>query len=161
MPDAPSLNALKDIHLPTPIASWPLAPGWYVLFGILFLSAAWLLVLLRTHQQKTKAKKEALTLLKQYHQHYKDSPNASLISAQINALLKRVALAYYPRQTVAHLQEEAWLDFLNQTSHGIDFQTMRTLLLTTPYQMHSQESLEPLFQGAKKWIEQRRRPCLK
>lgn len=38
MANTDPLAQLKDIHLPTPIGWWPLAPGWYILMGlILFL----------------------------------------------------------------------------------------------------------------------------
>ena len=39
------LSQLADIHLPYPVSFWPLAPGWWVLIGILVVIAIWMLVL--------------------------------------------------------------------------------------------------------------------
>lgn len=154
------LAQLKDIHLPDPISWWPLAPGWYVLAGILCL----LFIFLGYHASRCHhnalPKKQALRLLEHYQKHYEKEHNVSQTSAQISELLRRVALVYYPRIEVASLHGEAWLQFLNQTSKKIDFNTVRALLLDAPFKTTDPTiDLDPLFAHAKLWIKQRRTPC--
>ena len=40
-PDPASLQNLNDIVLPEAVSWWPLANGWYYLFGVLLLLLAW------------------------------------------------------------------------------------------------------------------------
>lgn len=153
------LAQLKDIHLPQPINWWPLAPGWYVL--ILLLS--FLTLFLAYHAYKRHgyalAKKRALVLLNNYQEHYEKKHNVPVTSSNISELLRRVALVYYPREQVASLHGEAWLQFLNQTSKGIDFNAVRDMLLDAPFKTEETINLKPLFNTAKLWIKQRSVPC--
>ncbi|MFJ1269639.1 DUF4381 domain-containing protein [Legionella lytica] len=154
------LAQLKDIHLPDAISWWPLAPGWYGLITLVVLLIAVLAAYLYRHHSYALAKKQALLLLANYHEDYEKEHNTSSSSAQISELLRRVALVYYPRTEVASLHGEAWLQFLNQTSTGIDFNAVRTLLLDAPFKaVDTGMDLNPLFSHAQRWIKQRGVPC--
>lgn len=155
-----ALAHLKDIHLPKPIGWWPLAPGWFILFGVIlstFLFVFWGITRLYAHG---RAKRRALLLIAEYEKNYQNEPNSQLTTARISELLKRVALAYYPRARVAGLQSEQWLAFLNETSTHLDFKQVRVELLELPYQPPKQHDLTQLFNLARTWIRQRRKPCL-
>ncbi len=154
------LAQLKDIHLPAPVSWWPLAPGWYVLIAVLLCSAIIIFYRLYRRHQHAKAKKYALTLLMNYQQHYEQEQNAAWASARISELLRRVALAYYPRTDVASLHGEAWLRFLNETGNNINFNLVRDQLLDAPFQSSHRMDLQPLFNTARLWIKQRSVPCL-
>ena len=39
--DPASLQNLNDIVLPATVGWWPLATGWYFLFGLLLIALAW------------------------------------------------------------------------------------------------------------------------
>ncbi len=153
------LAQLKDIHLPNPVSWWPLAPGWYVMgIFILFLISLFAFWLYKRHAHAL-AKKQALKLLAHYKKQYEKTSDTSLTSAHISELLRRVALVYYPRDQVASLQGDAWLQFLNETSKGIDFNPIRHMLLDTPFKQKDTVNLTPLFHKAEHWIKQRRVPC--
>jgi hypothetical protein len=160
MPEAKDVLAqLKDIHLPPPIYWWPLAPGWYVLFT---LSVFLIIALAYFAFQKIRngqAKKQALRLLSRYQSAYEKNHNTQETSAQISELLKRVALVYFPRIQVASLHGQDWLNFLNQTSRGMDFNSVQDMLLDLPFKPSQPLDLTPLFQKTERWIKQRRRPC--
>ncbi len=47
----------------------------------------------------------------------------SRLPAQFSALIKRTALAAWPREQVASLSGDDWLNFLNQTAKTESFQT--------------------------------------
>ena len=154
-----ALAPLKDIHMPPPISFWPPAPGWYValifsLFLLFFLG-----YFLYKKHSGGRAKRKALALLEVYGGEYETHQNAALTSAQISQLLKRVALSYYPRAEVAGLWGDAWINFLNNTSHSIDFNPVKALLLSTSFKEKEKTNLSPLIQCARQWIKARRGPC--
>lgn len=160
MAKADALTQLKDIHLPAQVGWWPLAPGWYAVLLLLFIAVITITYKLYKRQMNARPKKQALLLLHTYVTQYEQDHNAQLASARISELLKRVALVYYPRAQVASIYGEAWITFLNQTSTGIDFQPVRSMLLETPFQSGAQVHLKPLIRRAELWIKQRRVPCL-
>ncbi|WP_242602164.1 DUF4381 domain-containing protein [Legionella nagasakiensis] len=158
-----ALAQLRDIHLPSPIGWWPLAPGWYVfiLFAIAMLGMV--MIFLWRSYLNGQARRQALRLLSAYQQQYEREKNAQRISACISELLKRVALVYFPRKKVASLQGDAWISFLNETGKDVDFSQIRSQLLELPYQhkmVIKESDLSLLFNMAKKWINQRRKACL-
>ncbi len=158
---SPELAKLHDIHLPEAIGWWPLAIGWYVLAVLLLLSVFVGLYTLHRRQQHAYPKRQALRLLEQYQQQHQQSADSHMISARISELLKRVALAYFPRDKVAALQGAEWIEFLNRTGTGVEFHQVSYELLELPYQSKpDQQGLDTLFLMAQRWIKQRKKPCL-
>lgn len=156
----PALAQLRDIHLPSGIGWWPLAPGWYLL-AILVTILLWMIIYaIKRHRSHGQAKRQALKLLMTYQRDYLARPEVSFNAARVSELLKRVSLAYFPRQRVASLQGDAWIGFLNETSKGLDFKRVEPALLVAPYQPAMQGDLSLLFTLARLWIKQRRKPCL-
>lgn len=159
MANTDPLAQLKDIHLPKPIGWWPLAPGWYILIGLILFMAIILAYSFYKKYRNALAKKHALVLLNTYQKEYSEEYNGSQTSARISELLRRVALVYYPREQVASLHGEKWLNFLNETSKGIDFNLVKDLLLDAPFKTEETMDLKPLFNTAQRWIRQRGVPC--
>ena len=155
------LQQLHDIHVPKAIGFWPLPMGWYAVFGLLLMIFVGILVGGWRWYHRGKVKREALRLLLAYEKTYRKNKDAHITSAAINELLKRVALVYFPRNQVASLQGKNWLIFLNETSKKLDFFSEETSLLLCPYQKNPIQDLQPLFQLAREWIAQRRKPCLR
>lgn len=160
MVDSSVLTQLKDIHWPAAIGFWPPAPGWFIVFALLVMGlvgiVCWLLY--RTKQQRIK--KQALALLAAYEAQYARDNEAQLASARISELLKRVALVYFPRQEVASMHGHQWVAFLQHTSKGIDFAALQVLILESPFKTKEALSAQPLFEAARRWIQQRKKPCL-
>lgn len=161
MASVQDLQKLRDIHLPKPPGFWPMAPGWYCLaVMLLFLLGTVMYLLVRRHR-RLRPKREALKLLMAYERQYAAQGSAAVISAKISELLKRLALVYFPRQEVASLHGDPWIEFLGSTSRKIDFNEVRVLLLEVPYGRETtQVNLQALFRSAKSWIKQRGVPCL-
>jgi len=154
-----ALAQLKDIHLPDPISWWPLAPGWYGLMVLSLFLISGLVYFFHKKAVYSRPKKQALQLLATYKQTYEQERNSQLTSSCVSELLKRVALVYYPREQVAGLQGAAWLEFLNGTSKGIDFNSVASMLLESPFKTAETIQLHPLIIKAEFWIKQRRKPC--
>jgi hypothetical protein len=159
-PNAQELAQLRDIHLPGAIGWWPLAPGWYVLATLSMVALITIIFFIHRYHSNSRARRQALRLLTVFQQQYQRDANGSLAAARVSELLKRVSLAYFPRASVASLQGESWLGFLNSTATGLDFNGVRTELLDMPYQSTRDCDLHQLFIIARAWIKQRRGPCL-
>ncbi len=154
------LASLREIHLPAPITWWPLAWGWLVLFCFLVFLSGLTLFYARRHYQRGRARREALRCLMHYEKEYQQGVSGQILSAHVSELLRRLALVYFPRKEIASLQGELWLAFLNKTGKGINFEDVRESLLVLPYQPEHAADLHLLFVYAKRWIKQRRGPCL-
>ena len=106
----PWMSNLEEIQIPQRISFTPETIGWYLLAGGLVLILLWLAWRgwrrWRANAYRRRALEE-LTVI--------ESP------ARLSELLKRVALAAYPRTNVAGLYGEAWLGFLDRTLGTTDF----------------------------------------
>lgn len=160
-PDA--LTALKDIHLPPAISWWPPAPGWWILLGFCGFCLWLSLIYCKRRYQAQRPKQEAYQCLEQYKNDYLETGDLSTAYAEINALLKRVSLHYYPRSLVAAKHGEAWIQFLKDTSDKLSFEHIQTDLCAYPYQTmpttpteQRLATIQPLLLLAKGWIAQQK-----
>lgn len=98
------LDKLHDFYQPPAPAWTPQTVGWYVLFVIVEILVLWTAV----HQmRKWFANRYRRAALRQL----------DLVSAnEFSALLKRTALAAWPRERVASLSGAEWLKFLNEAA---------------------------------------------
>ncbi|RKF19672.1 DUF4381 domain-containing protein [Alginatibacterium sediminis] len=103
-----SIEKLHDIILPAIESGLP-APGWWILTVILLLIAIALITLVLRYHLNGKAQREANRYLQDLTT--LESESNKVITA--NTLLKRCALAYYPRQQVAALNGKEWWLFLD------------------------------------------------
>lgn len=140
------LNMLEPVPEPTPVSLWPQTPGWLVL-GIAALAlAVWGVRALRARYRARAYRRAALIELAQINGD----------AAQIATLLRRVALAGYPREQVAGLTGAGWLDFLDQSYGGDGFSgPVGQVLLTAPYRQSGPDAA--LADLARDWITTHRR----
>ncbi len=133
---ADPLAQLRDIHLPEAVSNWP-APGWWLLTllvcGVIFIT--WLAY---RRYQRGAIKRAALSELEQIAVQYKNQPQQQL--QQLSQLLRRVALVTQPRKSVAGLNNQNWLQFLDGYTNGQAFsQGDGQLLAQGPYQKQTVE----------------------
>jgi Domain of unknown function (DUF4381) len=98
------LGSLHNFCQPPPPPWTPQTVGWYVLFAVIGLLVIWLTRRAIRRWIADRYRREALREL------LATAPDG------FSALLKRVALAAWPREKVASLNGDAWLNFLNETS---------------------------------------------
>jgi hypothetical protein len=133
---------LRDIHLPESISWWPLADGWWCLFGLVLVCA---FVVIRKCTQNTLAK-ETMRELAAIQQAFEVSDNGAVCLAQVSVLLRRVAISR--DASVAGLTGQAWLENL-----GSSFSDCQ-ILLSGPYQPHvPKEEVSELLQRVHKWVK--------
>ena len=98
---AASLERLNDIVLPPGIPWWPPAPGWYGLLLLLISIVSWLLWRRWRRWRADAYRRAALRTLA-----------AQQDAAAVAELLRRTALAFATRETVAGMAGETWADWL-------------------------------------------------
>lgn len=113
-----NLANLHDIVLAPPVSWWPPAPGWYVLA---FVIAALVIALAWRARRRWLARRYRVQALTELRAIRLDPTDPATAAANMMTLLKRTALAAYPRQQVAGLSGADWWSFLDQGIGGEDF----------------------------------------
>ena len=111
-----SLDKLRDIVVPDPPPLWPPAPGmWLAICTVLFvvLVAGWLIHSVWKRNVYRKAGLMLLSEAKTVH--------------DVSVVMKRVALAAFPREQVASLYGDDWATFLHKTCPEGDFSSLITV----------------------------------
>lgn len=103
MSDPSDLSNLRDIVVPPEVALWPPAPGWWIVAAGCLAAAAILTAMAVAHRRRNAYRRAALDAL------------GTALPQDISAVLKRAAIAAWPRTEVAALTGPAWLAFLDHT----------------------------------------------
>jgi hypothetical protein len=112
---AASLQNLRDIFVPEPPPLWPPAPGvWFALVVVLAVLLA-LILWWRRARAYSAYRRAGLGLLQ-----------GARTVREINVVLKRVALAAFPRPRVAPLYGDDWTAFLDGTCSRTRFASVGT-----------------------------------
>ena len=109
---ATAIRTMKDIVLPAPVSWFPQTWGWAAV-GIVLLAAvfAWGAFAV-VHFRRNAYRRRALKVLDQIVQSSKSDPSGGEYAAELAVLMKRVALAAWGRERVAHLSGRDWADFI-------------------------------------------------
>lgn len=145
-PTHPALANLQDIQLPEQIHQWPIAPGyWLALMAIivivLLIIRAW-----KRRQSKLAAKRSAIEALALINI---DTPNLAI---EINSLIKRAAMSYLGRDTIAKLEGQAWQEWLLQ--HQASQQLVTLLQRRYQAEAYTREQKQQLLSETQRWLSQ-------
>ncbi|MBX9827417.1 MAG: DUF4381 domain-containing protein [Xanthobacteraceae bacterium] len=119
-PQADPVTGLVDIPLPAPVGLWP--QTWesrlaaVVLAAGLIAGVAWLVRWWSANRYRRAALSELGRI-----EHTLDNMAPADLAAALASLVRRTALAAFPREQVAPLAGPAWLSFLDKTCGGRDF----------------------------------------
>ena len=105
---------LRDLHLPEAIGWWPLAPGWWFVLFLVATAVGYLVWRAYKRWQHNAPRRFALRQLARYEREYVEHRNPVTLARQLSELLRRVMLAYAPRDEVAGLTGENWLQWLDR-----------------------------------------------
>lgn len=124
---------LQDIHLPAAADIWPLAIGWWILLALIVFIVGWLVIKLL---HRAKVKKQQAKILAKFtvlEKKLRANPNNAII-AELNTLLRQLAITYYPRAEIASLTGADWLEFLDKSGNTHDFSRgAGRILIEAPY----------------------------
>lgn len=146
---------LRDIHMPADPVFWPPAPGWWlvaiVVFALLILGGIKGWRLIKIHQQRVRI----LKLLERLEQATTDSKTPEFLG-QLSVLLRRLALMRYPREQIASLTGDDWLQFLDTSGgNGQFLRGPGRLLADGPYLRKKPDSMDTtaLVSLVRSWIK--------
>lgn len=142
----PAALGLHDFYQPPPPSWTPHTAGWYVVFGLLFLIVAWAMWRIFARWKRNRYRREAL----------RDLESADICA--IPVLVKRTALAAWPREQVASLTGEPWLQFLEVHGSGSFPKDQGRRLLDLEYGNAPlrREEEQAIRQAAADWIRRHR-----
>jgi hypothetical protein len=129
---------LQDIHLPDSASFWPLAIGWWILIALVIAIATWIIIKTIKRAKKKKHQRKILAKFKILEQKLKTNPSNATI-AEINTLIRQLAITYYPRSKVSSLTGGDWLHFLDESGDTQGFSRgAGRVLIDAPYQQDKQ-----------------------
>ena len=143
---------LVDIPLPREVSLWPDTWASRIAIGVALVAivaAVWQFI---RHRRANQYRREALAELARVSR--TDTAPGELL-AQLSLLMRRTALAVFPREQVAPLAGAAWLAFLDRTSSGRQFsEGDGRLLASGPYEQTppGRAELRALVVLVRKWI---------
>lgn len=141
------LDLLKDPVVPDPVSFLPQTTGWWIVL-------AWLVAVLLIltwgglrRWKRNRYRREALKTLRSI-----EKSGDRAVAGDIAMLLRRTALAAYPRPEVASLYGEGWAEFLKRTSRN-DRLIRKSAddLASAAYRADVDASL--LVKPARRWIQ--------
>jgi hypothetical protein len=148
------LNQLRDIEMPEPVAYTPETAGWWVALALLIAGSVALAFFLQRRRQANRYRILALAELGQLERIERSagaaSPEVNQLT-QVAALVRRTALAVFPRTEIAHLHGSEWQTFLQNSSAvtpGVGLET----LVSGPYRPTHDHTAEALS-AARCWLE--------
>lgn len=108
------MSLMHDLVLPEAISRVPEGPGWWILLA--WLVATGLIVARRIilRRRANAYRRHAVALLRDIASD--ETLDSGEAAAQIAVLIKRTALAVYPRETVASLYGADWAQFLRDSA---------------------------------------------
>jgi hypothetical protein len=157
--DPTSLENLHDIISPAPVPWWPPVPGWYVVGAVILVLAVWAGWMWWRRWRAAAYRRASLAALRQLKARAADEAQRTPALRELLELVKRTALAAFPRQQVAALSGAAWLAFLDRTGHTNAFaHGQGQLLPVLSYDPHAisrldAQSVDELFSVVSHWIQ--------
>ena len=147
--DSSQLLQLRGIHAPLDPLPWPPAPGWWLLAVILLLILMVISFWLRRRLRAARLRGRVLKELQALNGRTSDADHI----ARVSMVLKRVALAHYPRRQVAALSGQAWLAFLDRTGGDGRFQHgPGQVLASGPYAREPAVDRTALIDLGRAWV---------
>jgi hypothetical protein len=147
---APSLDALRDIHLP-PAPALATVDWWLVTAAVMLLAAVgWAM----HHFVRRHHLRMALSELRRLTAAYAHDGDATRLATGLSRLLRRHAMTLFPQADVAGLTGTAWLHFLD--THGGDSafcDGIGAVLETRPYQSGGAYDEAALIALVRRWLE--------
>lgn len=149
------LSQLRDIHVPEHITTWPPAPGWWLLAALAVIAIGAAIWWLHRRWRGNRYRREALAELEALRHDFDRTQVTHDYLERFSALLKRVALTHYPRESVANLTGERWVEFLDRTTGTTEFSMgVGQVLVSGPYEAAPDADIERLHELGEYWIRQ-------
>ena len=140
------LDLMHGIVEPTPVSWMPQTDGWWVLLGWLLVVCALGFVKWLARRRLNRYRRISLKSLAEIEV---EAPEAA---AEIAAILKRTALAAFPRNEVASLTGPDWAEFLSRTAAG-DTRVTDSAPAIARAAYHDDVRAAEIVEPAKRWVK--------
>jgi hypothetical protein len=143
---------LRDIHLPDPVSWWPPALGWWLLLVLAGIIAVSVFYLYRRYQRGA-LQRGAQRALQEIAAQWRHSGDSQALAGDLSILLRRLCLSRYPREQVAGLTGNAWLEQLDTLLPDNEFQGgVGRTLIEAPYTRNIHVDGDALLQLCERWV---------
>lgn len=141
------LDLMKDPVAPEHVSFLPQTTGWWIVLG--WLAAVFLIVSWHRLRrwQRDRYRREALKTLRSMEKRREE-----LEAGDIATLIRRTALAAYPRSDVANLYGDAWVEFLKKSSRNDRLIRKSADALASAAYRADVDALQ-LIKPARRWIQ--------
>jgi hypothetical protein len=153
------MNDLHDIVLPEPVGWMPSTAGWYALFVVAAVLGVWTTWVAFRRYRANRYRRAALAEMNAIEAALRSRDDRAAAVASLARLVKRVALCFAPRATIAELSGDAWLAFLDETYGGTGFtqgagRLLPTLSYGSPRALNqiTDQQVSELVQLVRRWI---------
>lgn len=163
MSDArPSLTQLADVVQPPPVSWRPQTVGWEVLGVVLVVIALYLAWRGIRWWFRNRYRRDALAELRALELRWQAEPDTGpAVLAALPALIKRCALAAWPRDQVAGSSGEQWAQFLVRNAGHARHGAQALAPLVREIQYHDTQALarvsphdvQVLIEASRQWIQ--------
>lgn len=141
---------LRDIHVPS-AAWWPLAPGWWIVAGLVLLLGVLIAWLLWRHAKGRVARAALREVDRMQAAFVRDRDLAALV-ASASRLLRRIALRMDP--VAASSRGEAWRAFLHERTRDAWVAAALDRLVDAPFRVHPAVDASELLRALRQWCKQ-------
>lgn len=144
---ANDLSNVGNLYEPPPVAFRFETSGWYVLMGTLMLLCLILVFFWSRSRMLNKYRRVAIREIVQI-----ENDKEAVFHTFI--ILKKVAIHVFGRDTVATLNGDEWLQFLEKTGKQVELSAFTKNIYTSIYegQKLSSDKTQHIILNAKKWI---------
>lgn len=149
-----ALAQLKDIHMPSDVAWWPLAPGWWILLGFFLLVVGVAIYLFIRSLKKSRQEIIVGQSLELFHDIKDKSLSPKELLTEVSELLRRTAISLYGREATAKLAGNEWLEFLNRKGKTRAFtEGVGQALKDQPYRQAVEYNQQALLGLTHNWLK--------
>lgn len=144
---------LRDIHAAPPPDFCPPAPGWWVVALIAIIALVFCIRFFYRYYRRWRRRRMVFQALAKVRQTFETDASTTHLAAELSMLIRRVALARFPRNRVAGLQGTGWLAFLDETGGGGRFlEGPGRHLITAPYASDAELDVEGVYALVRDWV---------
>jgi hypothetical protein len=154
-----TLRQMADITLPPPVSMMPATWGWAALAGVIILILAFAVWRWLRRRAQNRYRRDALAEIAALEARIGGEVERLQALAALPAIVKRTALAVWPREQIAPLSGRSWVEFLEFYAGRaqIDDESY-SFLAETEYRLPGGASLSEakarqIFATARQWIE--------